>query len=340
MRRKMAGQEEIWGRWRRLEISPAESEREPGGEGLARMNKYESAALPLCEASCNPAWEIEFSDLSPQVPSSPYLPISFSPPSTQRGSPLRNIPHLALGWTVSAAITWFEDLAWTTTLNPDDSCRNAAPIISLHSWLPNDVCCPQPSLASSLQQATFTASSPRSPSAYPNLYHADYFLFPRYACVSLPWNLHSCCLLSPDWNALPTHSPLPSETLSTIQDQSLVKTYMIPWTSSIPELDIAFPFHGSLLIFFLFPLHKSFNGLIGSRDTALYRVGTQQGFVILSYNTLMTLNLGREVMSNRTSRRLFFNQCGNKWWAYELCSLKTVPFFMHMLHFCGKLYRT
>lgn len=339
MRRKMAGQEEIWGRWRRLEISPAENEREPGGEGLARIHKYESVVLSLCEASCRPVWEIEFSDLSPQMPSSPYLPISFSPPPTQRGSPLRNIPHLALGWTVSAATTLFELLAWTPTLKPDESCRNAAPIISLHSWLPNDVCCPQPSLASSLQQATFTALPSRSPSAYPNLDHAEYFLFPRYACVSLPWNLHSRCLLSLDWNALPTHSPLHSEVLSTIQDQALVKTYMIPWTSSIPELDIAFPFHGSLLIF-LFPLHKSFNELIGSRDTALYRVGTQQGFVTLSYNTLMTLNLGREAMSNRTSRRLFFNQYGNNWWAYELYSLKRVAFFMHMLHFCGKLYRT
>ena len=143
--------------------------KEPAGEGCVRINKYKSVVVSLHEAPHNPAirnWILLPLSSNAFISILAYfLPSTFQP----RGPALRSIPHLALGWTVSAAITLFDALAWTTTLNPDESCRSAAPVISLHSWLPNDIWCPQPNLASFLQQATFTASSSPSPSAYPNL---------------------------------------------------------------------------------------------------------------------------------------------------------------------------
>lgn len=143
--------------------------KEPGGEGCVRINKYKSVVVSLHEAPHNPAirnWILLPLSSNAFISILAYfLSSTFHP----RGSALRSIPHLALGWTVSAAITLFDTLAWTTTLNPEESCRSAAPVISLHSWLPNDIWCPQPNLASSLKQATFTASSSPSPSVYPNL---------------------------------------------------------------------------------------------------------------------------------------------------------------------------
>ena len=213
-----------------------------GGESFVRINKYKSVVLPLHEAPHNAAirnWILLPLSSNPFIFILAYFISSTFHP---RGSPLKSIPHLALGWTMSAAITLFDTLAWTITLNPDESSRSVVLAISLHSWLPNDLWCPQPNLASSLQQATFTASSSPSPSAYPNLHHTDSFLLTRYACISLPWNLHSCCSLCLDQNALTTHSPLPEEISSTIEDQSLVKTCIIPRIGFNPKLDNSPPF--------------------------------------------------------------------------------------------------
>lgn len=205
------------------------------------------------------------------MPSSPYLPISFPPPSTQEDLP----------WGASLVLLWAglcllpspcltplpEPPHWTQT-NPAE--------VQLLSYL-----------FTAGFQMTYDVLSPTLQALYnrPHL-QPHRLLLPQRILTYITLTL-SC---SPDMLAFPclgisTHvvhsvwtgmlSPLTylCPISSTTEDQSLIKTCMIPWIGSIPKLDNNLPFPW---FFANIPLISwLLNRLVGSKDSAFYRVGTQ-----------------------------------------------------------------
>lgn len=145
VRRKMVGWEGIWGRQRRLELSPAESEWE-GRVGPALANKDEFPVLPVREALPNPSVGNQTQHVSFQMPSAPDLPISFSPPSTRQCFPGRNSPCLLLAVLClqpSPYLRLCPELSHLTLQTPQMDFVEVQLQSSPHSWLLKVVWYPQ-----------------------------------------------------------------------------------------------------------------------------------------------------------------------------------------------------